>query len=136
MTLTHFIAQIRRRATLNNVVLMLACLIAIGWLWGTVVSLQKNFALQKEVDALQRDIQIAEIENATLQFARQYYGSNEYLELRARQYLNKALPGEHLVFLPAAPKIPAVSPAQDRPASPDDTSNFQQWMRFFFGNGS
>lgn len=130
------IHYLRQHLTLNNAVLALAFVVVLGWLWGTVSSLQKNFSLQKEVDALEQQIQIAEIENANLGFSKLYYASNEYLELRARERLGKALAGEHVILLPAVAAQPQ-QPVTEAAAQPtEDISNFQQWMRFFFGNSS
>jgi cell division protein FtsB len=132
MTIQHLLHQLRPYVRLNNVTLVVAALVALSWLWGTVTTLQKNFVLQQEVDALDQQIQIAEIESATLGFQQQYYRSNEYLELQARAKLNKALPGEKLVILPLTPR-PAPTPVKAPIAATTAPSNFQQWMRFLFG---
>ena len=135
MTIKHIIHQIRPYLRLNNLTLIVAALVALSWLWGTVTTLQKNFVLQQEVDVLDQQIQIAEIESATLGFQQQYYESNEYLELQARAKLNKALPGEKLVILPLTPR-PAPAPETGDVSEPIAPSNFQQWMRFLFGQQS
>ncbi|MBC7746449.1 hypothetical protein H7Y40_00505 [Pedobacter sp.] len=124
----------RQYMTLNNGAVAVALLIALSWLWGTVVTLQKNFVLQQQVGALDQQVQIAEIENTNLGFQRQYFKSSEYLELAAREKLGKAAPGEKLIILPPTVKSPAASvPA---PATSVEASNFQQWMRFFFGKNA
>jgi cell division protein FtsB len=135
MTIKHIIHQIRPYLRLNNVTLIVAALVALSWLWGTVTTLQKNFVLQQEVDVLDQQIQIAEIESATLGFQQQYYESNEYLELQARAKLNKASPGEKLVILPLTPH-PTVAPETEDTSESIAPSNFQQWMRFLFGQQS
>ena len=125
---------IRNYLTLNNGVLVLALLITASWVWGTVQAIQQNFVLQQQVDSLSQDISYQELENQTLQFENQYYNSNEYLELSARDNLNKANPGEKLLILPpdtvsdtSSTNQPSVTPIAKR-------SNFQQWMYFLFGN--
>ena len=134
MKLLSLIHRWRHYATLNNGAVVLALLIALGWLWGTVISLQKNFALQQQVDALDQDIEILKIENQTLGFQRKYYASDEYVELSVRERLNKSAAGEHLVILPPQPKVEKTT-ASLRSSAPD-TSNFEQWVRFFFGRKS
>lgn len=134
MNITKIIHHLRHYMTLNNAVLGLAIVVVLGWLWGTVGSLQKNFALQEQVDDLDQQIQIAEIENANLDFARQYYASTEYLELRARERLGKAFPGEHVILLPPTSSEPTVASPAATAQPVEDVTNFKQWMRFFFGN--
>lgn len=120
----------------NNGVLLLAFLIMVSWVWGTVGAIQQNFSLQQQVDSLGQEIAYQELENQTLDFQNQYYNSNEYLELSARDHLNKASPGEKLLILPQntvadshAAQQPSVTPIVRR-------SNFQQWLYFLFGNKS
>lgn len=125
----------RNYLTLNNAAVVVAFLIALSWLWGTVTTLQKNFTLQQQVDDLDQQVQISEIQNANLAFQQQYYKSNEYLELAAREKLNKAAPGEKLILLPESPQT--VTQQTTTPIANVEPSNFAQWMRFFFGkNGS
>lgn len=135
MKITKLIHRLRHYATLNNGAIIVAALIALSWLWGTVVTLQKNFVLQQEVDALDERIQISEIENANLGFQRQYYKSNEYLELAARDKLGKATPGEKLIILPPVPEAPKTEET-DTVSPVVEPSNLEQWMRFFFGRQS
>lgn len=128
--------KVQHHLTLNNAVLLLALLITVSWAWGTVQAIQQNFELQQQVDGIGQQIAYQELENETLQFENQYYNSNEYLELSARDHLGKANPGEKLLILPpttvsdkAATGQPAVTPIAKR-------SNLQQWMYFLFGNKS
>lgn len=134
MNRKHLIYLVKPWLRLNNLTLVVAGLVALSWLFGTVNTLQKNFLLQQEVDKLDEQIQVAEIEQATLGFQRQYYQSNEYLELQARDKLGRAAPGEKMVLLPkyvAPPEEPV-----EKQSSSQVPSNFQQWMRFLFGQQS
>ena len=132
MKLLTFLHRWRHMATLNNAALVLALLVTLGWLWGTVTSLQRNFALQQQVDALDQDIDLLKIENESLKYQGKYYSSDEYIELSARARLNKAAAGEKLVILPPQPKVEHSQPGSLKTSAPD-TSNFEQWVRFFFG---
>jgi cell division protein FtsB len=131
MQILSLIHRWRHHLTLNNGAVVLALLIALGWLWGTVGSLQKNFLLQQQVDAYDQEIEILKLENQSLGFQSKYYASDEYIELSARERLNKALPGEHLVILPPQPAVEDQTSRIDAPKPM--TSNFEQWVRFFFG---
>ena len=131
MQILSLIHRWRHHLTLNNGAVVLALLIALGWLWGTVGSLQKNFLLQQQVDAYDQEIELLKLENQTLGFQSKYYARDEYIELSARERLNKALPGEHLVNLPPQPVVENPTSSSYVPAA--SSSNFEQWVRFFFG---
>ncbi len=126
--------NIRPHLTLNNGVLAVALLVTVSWVWGTVGAIQQNFLLQQQVDTLAQRIDFQQLENQTLSFESQYYNSNEYLELAARDHLGKANPGEKLLVLPPT-TVTDTSPSQTTPTTPiEKRSNFQQWMYFLFGN--
>lgn len=128
----HFTHLFRRYATLQNITAGIAVVIAIGWVWNTVGALQKNFYYQKQVDQLALEVELEKLRNENLAFQQKYYRSEEYLELSARQRLNKANPGEKLVILPSSRSIKDTIQTQQT-ASPAEPSNFSQWMRFLFG---
>jgi cell division protein FtsB len=122
--------------TLNSGVLLVALLITLSWVWGTVQAIQQNFVLQQQVDGMGQEIAYQELENQTLQFENQYYSSKEYLDLSARAHLNKAGPGEKMLILPPN-TVADTSPRQQQTVTPiSKRSNFQQWLYFLFGNKS
>jgi|SRR6266702_866457 len=126
--------KIRSHLTLNNGVLLVALLITVSWVWGTVQAIQQNFELQQQVDSIDQQISYQELENQTLQFENQYYSSNEYLELSAREHLNKANPGEKLLILPPTTVSDKTTTDQTTVTPISKRSNFQQWLYFLFGN--
>ena len=128
--------HIREHLTLNNGVLLMALLITMSWVWGTVDAIQQNFMLQQEVDGLSQQIAYQELENQTLTFENQYYNSREYLELSARSHLNKANAGEKLLILPPTTVADTTPPVQQSVTPITKRSNFQQWLYFLFGNKS
>lgn len=123
--------HLRRYVTLQNGVLALAGMIVLGSLWTTVATLQRNYVLQRQLDDLVRQVELETLRTDTLALEGQYYRSREYLEVAARDRLSRGAPGEKLVILP-----PAVAPAASASQAADTSapSNFQQWMRFFFGS--
>ncbi len=131
MDITHLIHIARRHLTLNNSVLIVAMVIVIASIWNTMLTLQRNFILQQKVNNLQQEIMLTQLEVDTLRLQQQYLQSAEYQELTARAKLGKAAPGEKVVNLPPLPKEDK-EPGVLTPTL-DDSSNFQKWMRFFFG---
>lgn len=128
--------RLRKYYTLDNIVLILAVLIALGWIWGTMDTLQNNFRLQAQVNTLRQQVEQDSLEAQNLELENQYYASPEYLELEARKRLGKAAPGEHLLILPpnTVKDTVAVQSTPNRADTP--VSNFQAWLNFFFANKS
>ena len=132
----------RHYGTMNNIVIGIALLIAAGWAWGSITTMQRNFALQKEVDAEQRQLELTDLEVQTLQYQQNYYKSDEYKDLSAREHLGLASPGEKVLFLP--PNSAAVKHESEqqndetivtttRPLPGSAPSNLEQWINFFSG---
>lgn len=130
----NLLKKLRSYFTLVNGVLLLALFVAFGCVWGAVGALQKNFALQQKVDALTQENALYELANETQRFQNKYFESREYLELNARDHLNKASPDEKLLILPVST---ATTPPDPNSAQPvkliTKLSNLDQWMYFLFG---
>jgi cell division protein FtsL len=126
--------DLKKHLTLNNIVLLLALLLAVSWAWSTIGALQKNYDLQRQVDEARLGNEVQEIENQNLALQQAYYQTDEYLELQARDKLNKALPGEHLIIMPKQQTDAGATPNTTQPT--DNSTNLDKWMRFLFGRDS
>ncbi len=115
-------------------------IIAVLVTWSGVGAIETNYNLQKQITQLQQQEQLSSLENNNLQLQNQYYNTNEYLELQARQLLGKAAPGEKLVLVPQGialaqnVSIPSDTTLTNTPApvKPAYQSNFEAWINFFF----
>jgi hypothetical protein len=126
-----------RYLTMNTIVITIAVIIGASWAWGSIGMMQRNFALQKEIDTKTRQQKLAQLEVETLTFEQKYYQSNDYKELSVRQHLGLANPGEKVLILPPnsanaiqADAILSEKPARQVLAEPGD---LQQWVDFLFG---
>lgn len=124
--------------TMNNLVVLVALLIAASWAWGSIGVVQKNYMLQKVVDDKKREAKLIELQTENLAFEQKYYKSAEYQELAARERMGLALPGEKVLVLP--PNSPAAKAADGEGMSEQQglteasrPSNIQQWMNFLLG---
>ena len=134
LQIKQFVAKVRSLATLNNGVLLVAVLIASTWVWSTIETIQHNFTLQQKVDALKQEITVSDLQNKTLQLQKNYYNSDQYLELSARERLGLAAAGEKLLVLPPNTVKTTTTPAIAGDQTPImSRSNFGQWMYFLFG---
>lgn len=125
-----------RYFTMNNVVVGIALLIGVGWAWGSIGMMQRNYDLQKELDTRARQQKLIELETANLALQQKYYQSSEYQELAVRARVGLVNPGEKALILP--PNTQAAKNADNvvtgkLPQSLEPASNFQQWMNFIFG---
>ncbi len=133
--MSHLLNRYRHYLTIQNGTIVVAFLISMGWVWGTVQTLQKNFTYQQQVDTLTQNVELEKLRNQNLKFQQQYYQSDEFLELSARQRLGKASPGEKLIILPDSRNITdTVATTTSQQPAAVKASNLSQWMRFFFGD--
>ena len=125
-----------RYFNLSSVVVAIAAVIGLGWAWGSVSVMQRNYTLQRSLDTKQRSLTLMELEVETLEYEKRYYASAEYQELSAREHLGLANKGEKVLILPentpAAKQFGTeVAPAATVQAQP---SNVEQWLDFLLGN--
>ncbi|MEO6109627.1 MAG: hypothetical protein ABIP50_01275 [Candidatus Saccharimonadales bacterium] len=127
-----------RYLTLNNVVILVAFLIAASWVWGSLGMMQRNYNLQKEVDYKKRQLELVELQKDNLNLQKRYYQTAEYQELAVRESLGLVRPGEKVLILPensqAAKDADAVKTVAAVPI--EQSSNLEQWVNFLFGGYS
>lgn len=117
--------------------LILFGLIAVMVTWSGVKAVQTNYALQKEISRLQQENEVKKLENTNLGLKNQYYNSDQYLELAARQSFGKAAPGETVVLIPRDVALAhTIEPSKkpEKPAAgqkPKYQQNFEDWIDFF-----
>lgn len=126
-----------RYFNLNSIVIAIAAVIALGWAWGSVSVMQRNYVLQRNLDNKQRSLTLMQLEVDTLNYQRQYYASAEYQELSAREHLGLANSGEKVLLLPPNSKE-AKEFGQTTVQAPQlaKPSNFEQWLDFLSGNNA
>lgn len=132
----------RTYGTLNNIVMGVALLVAASWAWGTVTQMQTNFAAQKAVDEQKRELRLTELQLATLKYQQNYYKSDEFKELAARQNLGLVAAGEKMLVLPPTSQAVRDQDAADETralSTPDQAAkgtNFEQWIQFLTGESA
>lgn len=128
--------HIWRRLSLSGLVGVLVLFIVFSLVAGSVQAIQENFQRQLEVDKLRQEVALMKVEVETLQLQNQYYQTDEYLELQARDLLGLARPGEKVVILP--PMKGAGSERQNQTAQGEvllkNRSNFAQWLYFLLSD--
>jgi hypothetical protein len=131
--INNLIERILAKIKLGNIIAAAIVCAMVIWVWATIVALNKNYELEKQVQLGRLENEVQEIENENLRLQQVYYRTDEFLELTAREKLNKALPGEHLVILPTTEKSKVVDTGVAAVAT-DDRSNFEKWIEFLLGS--
>jgi cell division protein FtsB len=108
--------------------------------WSGVKAIGTNYNLQKQIVTLQQQNDIQSLVNTNTQLQNEYYNTNQYLELSARQSFGLALPGETELIVPSSVALTYTTPLPKStmsttiPASsqPFYSRDFQAWVDFFF----
>ena len=128
--------------TLNNGVILVALIVAASWVWGSISVMQTNFSAQKMVDEQKRQLELTQLQVDTLKYQQNYYNSDEYKDLAARQDLGLVSPGEKVLILPPnsataqqQDKLDAKREVTSAQAT-EPVSNFEQWLELFNGRAA
>ena len=121
----------------------------IGWLfflaivlmttWSGVKAINTNYALQRQIFALQQENEIHGLANENLRLTNEYFQTDQYLDLAARESFGLASPGETVLIVPkkVALKYTIELSHEPQPTAraednrPTYQRNFQAWMDFF-----
>ena len=126
--------------TVNSAVIFFGLIIACAWIWGSLQMMQRNHALQKQLDDKERQLIVAQLDTQNAQLEQRYFKTNEYKELAVRERLGLAIPGESVLILPSNSAAVTEASQQSDAISTSNfdatVSNFTQWMNFLFGNNS
>jgi cell division protein FtsB len=106
--------------------------------WSGVKTVQTNYGLQKQISALKQQNSLQQLQNENLGLQNQYFNSNQYLELAARQNFGLAAAGETEIVVPQqvalayTVNLPDTSkPNAAKAKQPAYQRNFQSWIDLF-----
>ncbi len=106
--------------------------------WSGIKTIQTNYGLQKQISVLKQQNNVQQLKNNDLALQNNYYNSNQYLELAARQNFGLGAPGEQELIVPAnvalsyTVNLPA--PSATPPATthqPAYQRHIESWINFF-----
>jgi hypothetical protein len=104
-----------------------------------VLAVQRNYALQREVDDKRRQEQLIELQTDNLAYEQHYYQSREYQTLEVKRRLGLTEPGEKVLVLPPNSAAAKANDSADQasssviPAETQAPPPLQQWLNFLFG---
>jgi cell division protein FtsB len=105
--------------------------------WSGIKTIQTNYGLQKQITTLNQKNSLQKLENENLKLKNEYYNSNQYLELAARQNFGLAMAGEKEVIVPEkvalthTVNLPSTKPIEAKDKQPAYQRNFEAWVNFF-----
>jgi cell division protein FtsB len=106
--------------------------------WSGIKTIQTNYGLQKQITTINQQNSLQKLQNENLKLKNEYYNSNQYLELAARQNFGLATPGEKEIVVPEQVAMAYTTnlPSQTKPIEADDKQpayqrHFESWVNFF-----
>ena len=106
--------------------------------WSGIKTIQTNYGLQKQISGLKQRNDVQQLQNTNLELENDYYKSDQYLELAARQNFGLAAPGEKQIIVPEKVALSYTvdlpgdeSQAEDGTQQPTYRKNFESWVDFF-----
>jgi cell division protein FtsB len=121
----------------KNLAVIVFLIISLSVTWSTAKIIQKNYYLQQQINELEQEVAVQQQINQNQKIKNKYFETDSYLEIAARRYFQKSLPGEKLYIVPkdvALSKIKPVETPQEKQESLSDRSfiikNWQSWINF------
>ncbi|HMH31372.1 MAG TPA: septum formation initiator family protein [Methylomirabilota bacterium] len=106
--------------------------------WSGIKAIQMNYGLQKQISQLEQQNKLQKLRNDNLTLQNDYFNSDQYLELSARQNFGLGAPGEkevvvsEQVALANTVNLPGPAKQTDAEATkPAYQRNFESWVNFF-----
>jgi cell division protein FtsB len=139
LNLSQKYPQLAQLRDVRAIGLLIFLFVALTITWSGTKAIQRNYELQKEISELRQENVVRELENNNIKLQNQYFNTDQYLELKARQDFGLGQPGETLLLVPQDVALSYVSKLKDpkdvvpTPESrrPAYQRNFQAWMDFF-----
>ncbi|MBC7546370.1 septum formation initiator family protein [Candidatus Saccharibacteria bacterium] len=103
--------------------------------WSGIKTIQANYELQKQISGLRQQRDLQQLTNNNLRLQDEYYKSDQYLELSARQNFGLAAAGEKELIVPEKVALAYTTPTTTKLdmtiAKTAHRSNPQAWFDFF-----
>jgi cell division protein FtsB len=127
----------------RNVGLLVFTIIVLLISWSGVKSIQTNYGLEQQAVQLQQEDNVQGLENANQALQNQYYNTNQYLEVTARENFGLGAAGETELLIPQSVALAHTvaepgsgSTVSKVPKQPFWQRNFESWMNFFLHRDS
>jgi len=106
--------------------------------WSGIKTIQSNYSLQKQISTINQQNELQKLQNDNLALQNEYFNTDQYLELSARQNFGLAAPGEKEVIVSKAVALAHTANLPDantqtktQAPQPAYQRNFEAWVNFF-----
>ena len=133
----------KQLADVRNIGLYIFGIVILAIAWSGAKTVQSNYELQKKISQLNQENTVLHLLNNNTYLQNQYYQTDQYLELSARQNLGLAAPGEKVLLVPKAAALKYVDPSLNKLQSqpklaavdnrPGYVKNLEAWRDFLLG---
>jgi cell division protein FtsB len=137
--------KFKQLTDIRNIGLYIFGIIVLAIAWSGAKTVQNNYDLQKKISQLKQENTVLSLLNQNIGLQNEYYKTNQYLELSARQNLGLAAPGEKVLLVPKQTALKYVNQtldqAQAQPKQAIDkrsksVKNLETWRDFLLGRKS
>ena len=107
--------------------------------WSGVKVIDTNYNLQKQISGIKQQHQVQQLTNTNIKLQNDYYQSQQYLDIQARQNFGLASPGETVINVPTSvamahtitlPNEEQIEVSKTKAKQPAYQRHFQAWMDF------
>ena len=103
--------------------------------WSGARAIESNFNLQKQINNLNEQNNVINLQNNNIALQNEYYKSNQYIELQARQNLGLASPGETELIVPSSVALKYIVNVKNTQNNSiphlAPQNNISDWINFF-----
>jgi cell division protein FtsB len=132
--------RLKQLLDVRNLALYVFGLVVLAITWSGIKTMQSNYDLQKQIATLQQQNEVIKLENENSSLSNQFYQTDQYLDLSARQNLGLAAPGETVLLVPKSTAqkyvdqtIPSSNQAATKHAPSKYVQNLEDWRDFLLG---
>ncbi|HSX18148.1 MAG TPA: septum formation initiator family protein [Candidatus Saccharimonadales bacterium] len=136
--------NLKQLTDIRNIGLYIFTIIVFAITWSGVKTVQNNYELQKQISVLKQQNGVLDLSNYNTNLQNQYFKTDQYLELAARQNFGLAAPGETVQLVPKSVAMKYVdaslsqSSTSSGNSSPDlqksrFAKNLDDWRNFLLG---
>lgn len=133
----------KQLADVRNIGLYIFGVVIVAIAWSGAKTVQNNYELQKKISTVKQQNMVLWLQNQNTYLKNQYYQTDEYQDLSARQNLGLAAPGEKELLVPKDVAMRYVNPRLSQTASssnsqaadnrPGYVKNLESWRDFLLG---
>ena len=119
--------------TVHNIATAAALILGLVFTYNTVTATTRNWQLEQKLKEITLQSEKLKLEVDTLKFEQNYYNTEEYQEIMAREKQGMMLEGETMVILPENSESAVNKYSEIDNKFNQKRTNLDEWLDFLFG---